>query len=95
MQMGPNYPICKNAEEDWDSEHQRQFPQTEKDTQTNAQQKYSSQNQDARPAQAQNLQHTKCYQTPQNQPTQTQSFDVPDHYTEQIHLRREWEEKME
>ena len=46
-------------------------------------------------AQIQNLQHTKNYQTPQNQPTQTQSFDVADHYAEQICLRREWEEKME
>ena len=27
--------------------------------------------------------------------TQTQSFDVPDRYVEQIHLRKEWEEKME
>ena len=29
---GPNCPICKNAEEVWDGEHQRQFPQTDKDT---------------------------------------------------------------
>ena len=86
---GPNCPICKNAEEDWDSKHQRQFPQTD------AQQKYSSQNQDARPAQAQNPQHTKDYQTPQKQPNWTQSFDMPDCDAEQLHLRREWEEKME
>ena len=26
---------------------------------------------------------------------QMQSFDVPHRYAEQIHLRREWEEKME
>ena len=33
---------------------------------------------------------------PQNfQCTQTQSFDIPDRYAEQICLRREWEEKME
>ena len=35
-EWGPNCPICKNAEEDWDGEHQRQFPQIDKDTQTNA-----------------------------------------------------------
>ena len=75
--------FCKNAEEDWDREHQKQFQQTDRNTQTNAWQKYPSQNQDARPAPAQNLQHTKDYQTPQNQPTRTQSFDVSDHYTEQ------------
>ena len=57
--------------------------------QTNAQQKYPSQNQDMRQAQAQNLQHTKDYHVPQNQPTQTSSFDVPDQYAEQIHLRKE------
>ena len=39
---------------------------------------------------------TQDYQVPQNsQCTQTQSFDVPDRYADQIHLRREWEEKME
>ena len=25
---GPHYPICKNAEEDWDGEHQKHFQQT-------------------------------------------------------------------
>ena len=63
--------------------------------QTNTQQKYSSQNQDTRQVQTQNLQCTKDNWVPQKQPTQTQSFDVPDQYSEQIHLRREWEEKME
>ena len=92
---GPNCPIYKSAEEDWDREHQKQLQQADKNTQTNAQPKYPSQNQDVKSAQIQNLQHTKNYQTPQNQPTQKQSFNVPDHYTEQIHLRREWEEKME
>ena len=49
-----------------------------------------------RQIQVQNPQCTQDYQVPQTpQPTQTQSFDVPDRYTEQIHLRREWEEKME
>ena len=49
-----------------------------------------------RQIQAQNPQCTQDYQVPQNpQPTQTQSFAVLDRYAEQIHLRREWEEKME
>ena len=66
---GPNCPICKNAEEDWDGEHQKQFQQTDKNTQTKTQQKYSSQTQDIKQAQAQSLQCTKDNQVPQNQPT--------------------------
>ena len=31
---GPNCPICKNAEEDWDGEHQKQFQQTNRNIQT-------------------------------------------------------------
>ena len=93
--QGPNCPICKNTEEDWDGEHQKQLIQTDKHTQTNAQQKYPSQNQDTRQAQVQNLQCTKDYQVPQSQPTQTSSFNMPDQYAEQIHLRKEWEKKME
>ena len=49
-----------------------------------------------RQIQAQDPQHTQDYQVPQNpQHTKTQSFNVPDRYAEQIHLRREWEEKIE
>ena len=49
-----------------------------------------------RQIQAQSPQHTQDYQVPQNhQPNQTQSFNVPDRYAEQMHVRREWEEKME
>ena len=83
---GPNCPICKNPEEDWDGKHQKQFQQTNKNIlTTNTQQKNT-----------QNPQHTQNYQIPQNpQPTQMQSFDVLDRYGEQIHLKREWEEKME
>ena len=33
--------------------------------------------------------------TPEPLCSQSQSFDVPDQYAEQIHLRREWEEIME
>ena len=46
----------------------------------------------------QDFQHPQAqdYQVPQNFPCiQTQSFDILDRYAEQIHLRREWEEKME
>ena len=82
---GPNCPICKNAEEDWDGKHQKQFQQTDKNAQSNTQQKYSFQTQDTRQAPAQNPQCTQDYQVPQNPwPTQTQSFDVPDCYGEQI-----------
>ena len=73
-------------EEDWDGKHQKQFQQTDKNIKTLGTQQKNTQN----------PQHTHDYQIPQNpQPTQMQSFDVPDRYVEQIHLRREWEEKME
>ena len=32
---GQNCPICKNAEEDWDGEHQKQFQIPDKNAQTN------------------------------------------------------------
>ena len=42
--------------------------------------------------QAQNMKQT----IPQtSQPTQTQTFNVPDKYMKQICLRKEWEKKME
>ena len=48
-----------------------------------------------RQIQVQYPQCTQDYQVPQNsQPTQTQYFDAPDRYTEQICLRRELEKKM-
>ena len=94
---GLNCPICKNAEEDWNGEHQKQLQQTNTSTQTqDTQQKKSFQIQNMRQIQVQDPQHTRDYQVPQNpQCTQTQSFDVPERYAEQLHLRREWEEKME
>ena len=46
---GPNCPICKNAEEDWDREHEKQLQQSD------VQQKYSSQGQDTRQAQYKTL----------------------------------------
>ena len=48
---GPNCAICKNAEEDWDGEHQKQLHQTDKNMQTNTQQKNSPQNQDTKQTQ--------------------------------------------
>ena len=84
----PNCPICKYVEEDWDEEHQKQLQQSD------AQQKYPSQGWNTRQAQVQNPQHTKNYQEPQSQYTQT-SFDVSNWYTEQICLKKEGEKKME
>ena len=84
-------PICKNAGEDWDGRHQKQFQKTNKNTQMqDTQQKNSFQTQNMRQCQVQNPWHTQDYQVQQNpQPTKTQSFDVLDRYVEQIHLRRE------
>ena len=83
---GPNSPICKNAEEDWDGQHQKQLQQSD------VQQKYPSQGQDTK--QVQDPKHNKNYKLPQSQHSQI-SFDVPDQYAEWIHLRKEWEKKME
>ena len=83
---GLNCPICKNAEEDWDGEHQQQLQQPD------AQQKYPPQGQDTK--QAQDPQHDKNYKLPQGKHSQI-SFNVPDQYAEQKHLRKEWEKKME
>ena len=83
-------------EEDWDGEHEKQFQLPNKNALTNTHQKFPFQTQDVRQVQAQNSQYTQDYKVPQSpQPTQTQSFNVPDHYVEQIQLRRELEEKME
>ena len=73
---GPNCPICKNTEEDWDGKHQKQLQQTNKNIQIlDTQQK--------------NTQHIKNYQIPQTpQPTWTQSFNVLDRYAEQICLKK-------
>ena len=61
---GPNCPICKNAEDDWDGEHQKQFLQPDKNAQTNTQQKFPIQTQDMRPGQVQNPQCTQDYKVP-------------------------------
>ena len=56
---GPNFCICKSAEEDRDGKHQKQFQQTNKNTQMHdTQQKNSFQTQSTRQFQAQNPQCT-------------------------------------
>ena len=72
MQMGTKLFHFQNMEEDKDGEHQQQFQQTNKNIQPlDTQQK--------------NTQCIQNYHIPQNpQPIQTQSFNVPDRYTEQI-----------
>ena len=95
---GLNCPICKNIEEDWDGEHQKQFHQNTKNTQIQEaqQQKDSPQIQDAPQAQNSQCSQNQNYQVPQNfKCTWMQSFNIPDGYAKQIHLRREWEVKME
>ena len=76
---------------------QKQLQETNTNTQTqDTQQKNSFQTQNMKQIQAQYPQHTQDYQVPQNlQHTCTQSFGALDRYAEQIHLRREWKEKME
>ena len=57
---GPNCPICKNAEKDWDSKHQKQFQQTNKNIQIkDIQQKNTFHTQNMRQIQAQNPQCTQ------------------------------------
>ena len=69
-------------EEDWDGEHQKQLQQNVPSTQ---------------PQQPQ-MQGLQCpqiqnYQKPQNfQHSWSQTFDVPDRYSNQLKLCREWEE---
>ena len=66
---GPNCPICKNAQVDWDGEHQKQLQQSD------VQQKYPPQGQDTK--QVQDPQSNKNYQLPQSLHPQI-SFNVPD-----------------
>ena len=56
MWKGAKLPHCKNAEEDWDGEHQRQLQQPD------AKQKYPPQGQDTK--QVQDPQHDKNYKLP-------------------------------
>ena len=85
---GSNCPICENIEEDWDGDMQnQQHPQQNiPHTQTLGAQQPPQKNFQCH--QAQNLQPPQTFQ-------HSQSFDIPDHYAEQICLRKEWDEKME
>ena len=89
---GPNCPICKNIEEDWDGDLQGQNAQHPQQnilyTQTQGTQQPQQKN--VQCPQPPNLQKWQSFQC-----SQSQSFDIPDHYAEQIHQRKEWEEKME
>ena len=72
-------------EEDWDGDHQKQFQQNVPSTQPQQ-------------PQMQGLQcsQTQNYQKPQNfQCFWSRTFDVPDRYSNQLKLHREWEENME
>ena len=81
---GLHCPVCKHEEkhkEDWDGNIQREQPRmhpqnTQKHQPQNIEQ---TQSQNIQPPQQQNTQHS-------------QSFDVPDRYSEQIQLRREGRE---
>ena len=76
---GLHCPICKDEEE-----HEEDWDGNRQNEQT----RMCPQN--TKHPQPQNMQH------PQSQNIQhPQSFDVPDRYSEQIRLRREWEEKIE
>ena len=82
---GLNCPIYKNVEENWYGSHQKQFQQNVPSTQPQQ-------------AQIQGLQcpQTKNYQKPQSfQHSWSETFDVPDIYSNQFNFHREWEEKMD
>ena len=87
---GPNCPICKIIEEDWDGNLQGQQLQCPQQNilciQTQGIHQPPQKNFQC--PQVQNLQQPQNFQ-------HSQSFDMPDCYAEQIHLRKEWEEKME
>ena len=72
---GPNCPICKKLEEDWDGDHQKQFQQPQQPQ--------------AQCPQTQNYQKLQSFQR-----SKSQTFDIPDRYSSQLKLRRQWE-KME
>ena len=83
---GLHCPICKNEEhkKDWEGDMQRQQPRMcPQNTQC-------PQSQNMQQPQPQNVQ---CPQ-PQNKQN-SQSFDVPNRYAEQIKLRKEFEERIE
>ena len=82
---GPKSPICKNIEEDWDGDHQKQSQQSIPSTQAQHPQKRNlKQLQNAQQPQMPDFQ---CLQPQNFQCSQSQTCDIPD--------SREWEEKME
>ena len=82
---GLNCPIYKNLEENWDGNHQKQFQQNGISAQPQQPQMQSPQHS-----------QTKNYQMSQNfQCSWSQTFDVPDRYSNQSKLCWEWEEGME
>ena len=93
-------PFAKIIEEDWDGDHQKKFSrifQTLRHEMHSNHHNRKNSLQVPNPQQAQQSQ-IQCYQCPQTQNLQcpwSQPFDVPDRYSEQIRLHREWEEKME
>ena len=85
---GPNCPICKNIEEDWNGDLQNQQHPQQSNPCTQTQAALQPPQKNFQCPQAQNPQQPQNFQC-------SQSFDIPDCYPEQIHLRKEWEEKME
>ena len=83
---GLHYPICNNEEEheeDWDGNRQTEQP------------RMCPPNVQHPQAQSTQQPHSQNIQCPQPRNTQYPgSFDVPDGYSKQIQLRREWEEKI-
>ena len=72
-------------EEDWDGNHQKQFQQNGISAQPQQPQMQSPQ-----------CSQTQNYQKSQNvQCSQSHTFHVPDRYSSQSKLCREWEERME
>ena len=86
---GPNCPFCKNQEEDWDGDHQKQFQQ-----QPQSQEKIQmTQVQHPQTLNYQKLQ-TLSYQKPQS--FQKFNWKTPDgRYPSQSKLHRQWGEEME
>ena len=94
--MGTKLPICKNIEENWDGDHQKQSQQSIPSTQAqNTQQPQKRKLQQPQNAQQPQMPGFQCPQPQNLQCSWSQTFNVPDRYSNQIGLCREWEEKME
>ena len=89
MDWGPNCPICINIEEDWDGDKKnQQFPQ---------QNIPSTQTLSAHSSHHRKISNTQRHQTSSNHRTSSTPNLVTYLicYAEQIHLRKEWDGKME